>query len=933
MNAERSTTAIEQIGRYRVTGELGRGGMGIVYRAEDPLIGRDVAIKTLTEVTPELRERFYIEARSGILSHPNIVTVYELSEHEGSPFIAMEFIEGESLEKMLRTRKRLSLLEALSIVEQLCAGLGYAHGHGVVHRDIKPANVLVQPDGHVTIVDFGIARLADQTRQLTKTDALLGTFHYIAPERLKGEASDGRADVWSVGIMLYEMLTGELPFKGKDVSSLYRVIHEPYVPLSDHVRDLPDGLSQVLDKALAKSVQDRYTTADEMALDLQILADALKRDRVSTLLESARRFTEERHFASARTVLLQAQRIDPGNTDARALLSDVQDRLNHLQREEQLRQITEQAQSALSDRRWDDAIMFFQQAQKLDIENVLDIGARLEEAQQQKLQQGKVVHLWQQASEARSLGDLTQAQEYLGKALQIDERNTDLRNAYSALLREIKRKQQSLQIEELLRSARQSYSARQYGKAIASLREAAEIDPAHAEVQQMLFSVTTQQKEERRQQLLENIAAEIQDSLESEDFALAQDRIARALETLPGEGLLLRLKAEAEAKKKEFETQQIVRETMLKAQELFADDPARALQVVEKGLEGAPGSDTLQQSKSRLQEHLRELEANSDRAAALLKAHDALDAKRYVDARQVLESAIAAHGSNEELNHLLVIAKAEQVKEEQKQAEVRVAEETRARIENAVAAFEKALASGELKQSMRILDELGEGGAYKDAVAVARKQCERKRQAKADEILADAMKRARESVGPKASRESIKILRRAEFALPFASAVIRSDYDDLKAQGIVSSPVEQPGDKTAKRGRVGWYLAASALVAVIVIASLFMHSRHKAVDPQAAEPEVKAVATYLTDMEINASPWASIVGIQGQDGKSIPLPDGKQTTPLRLDNLQAGKYKVTLAGAGNQQRTIDCTISAEEHRCTADMGATDIQQVLIGKPQ
>src|SRR5258708_23628166 len=109
--------------------------MGIVYRAEDPLIGRDVAIKTLTEVTPELRERFYLEARSGILSHPNIVTVYELSEHEGSPFIAMEFIAGESLEKMLRTRKHLPLLEALSIVEQLCAGLGYAHGPGVVHRD------------------------------------------------------------------------------------------------------------------------------------------------------------------------------------------------------------------------------------------------------------------------------------------------------------------------------------------------------------------------------------------------------------------------------------------------------------------------------------------------------------------------------------------------------------------------------------------------------------------------------------------------------------------------------------------------------------------------------------------------------------------------------------------------------------------------------
>src|SRR5580692_723823 len=131
MSSDPKAATITRIGRYDVICELGRGGMGVVYRGEDKLIGRDVAIKTLTEVTPELRERFYIEARSGILSHPNIVTVYELGEHEGIPFIAMELIEGESLEAMLHLRKRLPLLEALSIIEQLCAGLGYAHTRGV----------------------------------------------------------------------------------------------------------------------------------------------------------------------------------------------------------------------------------------------------------------------------------------------------------------------------------------------------------------------------------------------------------------------------------------------------------------------------------------------------------------------------------------------------------------------------------------------------------------------------------------------------------------------------------------------------------------------------------------------------------------------------------------------------------------------------------
>src|ERR1700749_2657870 len=451
MTAEGTTIGIQKIGRYRVTGELGRGGMGIVYRGEDRLIGRRVAIKTLTEVTPELRERFHIEARSGILSHQNIVTVYEVGEHEGSPFIAMEFIEGDSLEKVLRQRKRLPLLEALSIVEQVCAGLGYAHGHGVVHRDVKPANILVRPDGRVTIVDFGIARLADQSQKLTKTDALLGTFHYISPERLKGEDSDGRADIWSVGVMLYEMLTGELPFKGSDVSSLYRVIHEPYVPLATYVQDLPDGLSRVLDKALAKQVDARYATAEEMAFDLQALGEGMKHERIGALLETARRLAEESHHASARTVLLQSQRIDPSNTEIKTLLGDVQDHLRHMQRSGQLRQLTEQAHDAADGRRWDDAIELFEQAQKLDSENVFNLDERLQHARSEKALQERVLALWKQADDARKLGDLSKAQDYLGQALQIDDRNTDLRNAYSAVLREVKDEQQRFHVEDLSR--------------------------------------------------------------------------------------------------------------------------------------------------------------------------------------------------------------------------------------------------------------------------------------------------------------------------------------------------------------------------------------------------------------------------------------------------------------------------------------------------
>lgn len=615
MSGDAKSATVSRIGRYEVIGEIGRGGMGIVYRAEDKLIGRDVAIKTLTEATPELRERFYVEARAGILSHPNIATVYELGEHEGNPFIAMEFLAGESLDRILRARGRLPVLEALSIVEQLCAGLGYAHQHGLLHRDIKPANVIVLPDNRAKIVDFGIAQLADRSTRLTKTDAVLGTFHYIAPERLRGEVIDGRSDIWSVGVMLYEMVSGELPFKGKDVSALYRVIHDRYAPLSEIVEDMPEALAAVLDKALAKDRNERYATAEEMGFDLHVIGEGMKRLRVQDMLNTARRLSDERQFANARTVLLQAQRIDPANTEARTLMQELQDQLNQLQRGEQLRQVLEQAESAITARRYEDAVTYYLQAQKLDVDRSSSVTERLQQAQALKDQFQRVRALSLQASEARSRGDLTMAQNLLAEALQIDDKNTDLRNAHSIILREIKRKEDMFKVEELLRKAREECATRNYTEAIVRLREAAEIDPTHGEVQQLLITATTSQKEERRRQLLDQIVAEIQDCLDGEDFDRATDRVNRALETLPSETLLLSLKAEIEKKRKDFETQQIVRSALLRAQELLLDEPTSALAVIDSALKQIPMEQNLLQFRSRLVGHLGHLDTETSQPA------------------------------------------------------------------------------------------------------------------------------------------------------------------------------------------------------------------------------------------------------------------------------------------------------------------------------
>jgi eukaryotic-like serine/threonine-protein kinase len=836
MTVEGSTKGIQKIGRYRVTGELGRGGMGIVYRGEDRLIGRRVAIKTLTEVTPELRERFHIEARSGILSHQNIVTVYEVGEHEGSPFIAMEFIEGDSLEKVLRLRKRLPLLEALSIVEQVCAGLGYAHGHGVVHRDVKPANILVRPDGRVTIVDFGIARLADQSQKLTKTDALLGTFHYIAPERLKGEPSDGRADIWSVGVMLYEMLTGELPFKGSDVSSLYRVIHEPYVPLATYVQDLPDGLSRVLDKALAKQVDARYATAEEMAFDLQALGEGLKHERIGALLETARRLSEESQHASARTVLLQAQRIDPSNTETKTLLGDVQEHLRHMQRSEQLRQISEQAQDATSGRRWDDAIELFEQARKLDSENAFNLDERLQHAQREKALQERVLALWKQADDARNRGDLTKAQDYLGQALQVDNRNTDLRNAYSDVLREVKGKQQQFHMEDLSRTQDEAGTAQKSGR--------------HGEAS------TVAAMEEANELLLTARFTRVIDRHEPLASANSDAAVTRLLEKLPSK--------QDEAEKQSSLSGQFT-EVVVKVPDEATRPP---------------------------QEQSGEIRASKDGVNAEAQRHRAT--------------------------------------------------EIRAAVEKAVAACDKAITAGKLDQCMRPLDDLAKQYGASAALASAIEECESKRRHKATQVLLDALQAAQRQLKNSSARKAEELLKGVEYALPFAGVDVRSEWRRLKNECTAALSAKQPIPKssaTAKRGKPWWYVAASTVVVAAIAVAGLAHHRHEVPVPHdaaathatASVPPPPPTTSMPTDLEINASPWAKVVSVQDEAGNSIALPDEDQTTPLRLEGINSGTYKVTFARADGKEQTVECNVSAGEHLCAADLGSPDPEHVLIGE--
>jgi TonB family protein len=300
--------------------------MGVVFKARDPLIDRLVALKTIAlaaSQSDDLRQRFYREAQAaGGLQHPNIVTIYEMGEENGVPFIAMEYLEGESLDAVLGKKAHMPLAQRLGYVVQVCRALSYAHQHGIVHRDIKPANIVVTRDGRVKVVDFGIARIVDTSK--TQTGVLLGTLAYMSPQLVKGERADERSDLWATGVLCYELFAGLKPFDGDNHAALLMSILSDEPPsLARIAPDCPEELRVIIEKMLRKKAEERYQSFEELLREIEPIWRRHQREWVDFLLAQSREFVRKGDLPEARKMLLQARVVDATRTLSREMLEKV----------------------------------------------------------------------------------------------------------------------------------------------------------------------------------------------------------------------------------------------------------------------------------------------------------------------------------------------------------------------------------------------------------------------------------------------------------------------------------------------------------------------------------------------------------------------------------------------------------------------------------
>ncbi len=670
--------------RYEILAELGRGGMGVVYKAMDTELDRLVAIKVMTSHVagnPEFRARFDAEAKTAAkMQHANIAVVYARGQHAGAPYIAMEFVEGTPLDKLIGSGAKLTLLQKLDCIIQVCNALHYAHTEWkVIHRDVKPANVMVLKDGQrIKLLDFGIARAATSTA--TKSGTAIGTTLYMSPQQIRGEKNlDWRSDIFSTGVMLYEVVTGKVPWSGdSDYEIATKIVAEPYPPLTSHMQQYPAGLDRVLARALAKDVLSRYQGADEMASELAEVQAPLKED----IIDQAYLSRDSGDILRADELALQVLRIDTRHIRALELHNQLQPQLQ--KKSAQLRDLREKASQAVGARDYKQALSAISEAIALSPTN-----SELQDYRKlivQELERKQfVLNRLKLAQAAKDMEDLPAANKLVDEALEKDPTDTQARMMKNVLGRLVQDEQKEKQLRALAEEARSLIAARKFPETYSALRAMEEIDPQFPELAGLKEQAAELYSKDKARRERDSALKEIEKFFRDGNALASMAATEQALQRFPADPNFLGLREKAKAMLAAAERQAEIQKQLTEAWDLSSKkQSAAAVQILESAVRHFGADPQLSSALQRLRDS-----AESERMAQieqeiLERARQAMHVRDFESAADLLRTARIDFPSSSEIKQALTVAE---------EGNLRITEATKLKQREAAEVLELSLAA------------------------------------------------------------------------------------------------------------------------------------------------------------------------------------------------------------------------------------------------
>jgi hypothetical protein len=514
------------------------------------------------------------------------------------------------------------------------------------------------PISSCKLLDFGIARLERRSQDisLTRTGHIIGTVPYMAPERLRDKMIDGRSDIFSMGVVLHQLVTGQLPFSGEDYVLMQKILNEPHPPIRNFCVNCPEGLQEIVDRALAKSVDERYQTAEEMAADLRTVIDDLGKEQVVELLPQAQRLVEAQDYTRARVVLQQVLKVQSKHTVARELLSEIQRRIVQKQRDDRLRTARMQAEDALSRREFDQSLQILKEGLEVDPTNTGLLNLK-ESVLQEKKKQEQVDALLRQADSARRKGDLRSAMASAQEALNVDKANSKIIALCNMLASEVEQAERKARARTMLEAVRHQLEERHFEQALQLLHRVEDIAPADPEVQMLIADAQAGLEQTLRRELIARLEQQVAGAKTLEQLQSASQAIQDALANMPAESALFRLSAQADRRIKEFENRRLVEETFQRCRDLR---PREAIELVRKARERLPDDDKLLSLERVLNDRLQQQSVDERRGEYLSRARQSLKDGKYEDAMHILEACQAEGIANPEVMSLLDFARSEE---------------------------------------------------------------------------------------------------------------------------------------------------------------------------------------------------------------------------------------------------------------------------------